>query len=293
MDVYQGLGACCCCYYLWTAGMRDELDVVWADGNKVHERSVYQHRPTHPHNPKNSQRNTTARLFVRKWLHLKSSQKLQWTFCGSSLRSTRPTPPLIIKLVSFFVIILPWNGGEGENFAGINSMAWAAGRELGASVSRGGGGPGQAHRRHHQVIVMVRVAYRLFPWCSIALCNCIDHHIVTGTEKRSKKYLQARLAALLAFPASLLPHRRGACHREPLDATCLWGCYLLIALLQIIALCWAVFRDSGLLNCTVVQQCAFQGTLVDGKIYGRGAQDMKSVGVQVNLVYLLWAGMLT
>ena len=51
-----------------------------------------------------------------------------------------------------------WNGGEGENFAGINSMAWAAGWELGASVSRGGGGPGQAHRRHHQVIVMVRVA---------------------------------------------------------------------------------------------------------------------------------------
>ena len=162
MDVYQGLGACCCCCcYLWTAGMSDELDVVWADGNKVHERSVYQHRPTHPHNPKNSQRNTIARLFVRKWLHLKSSQKLQWTFCGSSLRSTRPTPPLIIKLVSFFVIILHWNGGEGENFAGINSMAWAAGRELRASVSCGGGGPGQAHRRHHQVIVMVRVDYRL------------------------------------------------------------------------------------------------------------------------------------
>ena len=107
MDVYTGLGSCCCCCcYLWTAGMSDELDVVWADGNKVHERSVYQHRPTHPHNPKNSQRNTIARLFVRKWLHLKSSQKLQSTFCGSSLRSTRPTPPLIIKLVSFFVIIL-------------------------------------------------------------------------------------------------------------------------------------------------------------------------------------------
>ena len=160
MDVYQGLCACCCCCcYLWTAGMSDELDVVWADGNKVHERSVYQHRPTHPHNPENSQRNTIARLFVRKWLHLKSSQKLQWTFCGSSLRSTRPIPHLIIKLVSFFVIILPWNGEEGENFAGINSMAWAAGWELRASVSCGGAGPGQAHRRHHQVIVMVRVDY--------------------------------------------------------------------------------------------------------------------------------------
>ena len=173
--------------------MSDELDVVWADGNKVHERSVYQHRPTHPHNPKNSQRNTIARLFVRKWLHLKSSQKLQWTFCGSSLRSTRPTPHLIIKLVSFFVIILPWNGEEGENFAGINSMAWAAGWELRASVSCGGGGPGQAHRRHHQVIVMVRVACRLtrsFPWCSIALCNCIAHHRVTGIEKKKQKGLQ-------------------------------------------------------------------------------------------------------
>ena len=129
MDVYQGLCACrccccyyCCCCYLWTAGMSDELDVVWADGNKVHERSVYQHRPTHPHNPKNSQRNTIARLFVRKWLHLKSSQKLQWTFCGSSLRSTRPTPPLIIKLVSFFVIFLHRNGGEGDNLQG--STRW-------------------------------------------------------------------------------------------------------------------------------------------------------------------------
>ena len=49
----------------------------------------------------------------------------------------------------------------------------------------------------------------------------------------------------------------------------------------------AVFRGSELLKSTVVQQCAFQGTLVDGKIYGRGAQDMKSVGVQVNLAYLL------
>ena len=29
-------------------------------------------------------------------------------------------------------------------------------------------------------------------------------------------------------------------------------------------------------------QPAFDGTLVDGKIFGRGAQDMKSVGVQVN-----------
>ena len=29
-------------------------------------------------------------------------------------------------------------------------------------------------------------------------------------------------------------------------------------------------------------QPAFEGTLVDGKIYGRGAQDMKSVGVQVS-----------
>ena len=91
-------------------------------------------------------------------------------------------------------------------------------------MSCGGGGPGQAHCRHHQVIVMVRVAYGLFPWVSIALCNCIDHHIVTGTEKKKqkktcKKNLQARLAALLAFPASLLPHRRGACHGEPLDAT--------------------------------------------------------------------------
>ena len=105
-------------------------------------------------------------------------------------------------------------------------------------MSCGGGGPGQAHCRHHQVIVMVRVAHRLarsFPWCSIALCNCIDHHIRTGTEKKKqkktcKKNLQARLAALLAFPASLLPHRRGACHGEPLDATRLWGCYPLIAL---------------------------------------------------------------
>ena len=212
-----------------------------------------------------------------------------------AINTAHPAPDYQVGLVLCNHLALKWR--RRRNFAGINSMAWAASRELGSSVSRGGGGPGQAHRRHHQVIVMVRVAYRLFPWCSIALCNCIDHHIVTGREKRSKKNLQknlqARLAALLAFPASLLPHRRGACHREPLDATCLWGCYLLIALLQIIALCWAVFRDSGLLNCTVVQQCAFQGTLVDGKIYGRGAQDMKSVGVQVNLVYLLWAGMLT
>ena len=118
----KGGACCCCCCCLWTAGMSDELDVVWADGNKVHERSVYQHRPTHPHNPKNSQRNTIARLFVRKWLHLKSSQKLQSTFCGSSLRSTRPTPPLIIKLVSFFVIFLHRNGGEGDNLQG--STRW-------------------------------------------------------------------------------------------------------------------------------------------------------------------------
>ena len=70
-------------------------------------------------------------------------------------------------------------------------------------MSRGGGGPGQAHRRHHQVIVMVRVAYRLFPWCSIALCNCIDHHIVTGTEKRSKKDLQKKSPGQACSPPCL------------------------------------------------------------------------------------------
>ena len=35
-------------------------------------------------------------------------------------------------------------------------------------------------------------------------------------------------------------------------------------------------------NQSLWTQPAFEGTLVDGKIYGRGAQDMKSVGVQVN-----------
>ena len=54
-----------------------------------------------------------------------------------------------------------------------------------------------------------------------------------------------------------------------------------------VVLCSVVFRGSELLKSTVVQQYAFQGTLVDGKIYGRGAQDMKSVGVQVNLVFPL------
>ena len=35
-------------------------------------------------------------------------------------------------------------------------------------------------------------------------------------------------------------------------------------------------------NESLWTQPAFEGTLVDGKIFGRGAQDMKSVGVQVN-----------
>ena len=35
-------------------------------------------------------------------------------------------------------------------------------------------------------------------------------------------------------------------------------------------------------NESLWTQPAFHGTLVDGKIFGRGAQDMKSVGVQVN-----------
>ena len=35
-------------------------------------------------------------------------------------------------------------------------------------------------------------------------------------------------------------------------------------------------------NESLWTQPAFEGTYVDGKIFGRGAQDMKSVGVQVN-----------
>ena len=160
-------------------------------------------------------------------------------------------------------------------------------------MSRGGGGPGQAHRRHHQVIVMVRVAYRLFPWCSIALCNCIDHHIVTGTGKKKQKKLAKNISRPGLQPS--LPSLLLCCHTDVVPATeNLWTqpafevvtCSLPYEYYGI-ALGCAVFRGSGLLNSTVIQQCAFQGTLVDGKIYGRGAQDMKSVGVQVNLVYLL------
>ena len=163
-------------------------------------------------------------------------------------------------------------------------------------MSRGGGGPGQAHRRHHQVIVTFRVDYRLtrlFPWCSIALCNCIDHHRVTGLEKEKQKGLQKISPGQAYNPPCppcfsaatqtwFLPRRTSG--RNPplrlLPAHCPNTYYCIV-------LCSVVFRGSELLKATVVQQCAFQGTLVDGKIYGRGAQDMKSVGVQVNLAYLL------
>ena len=142
-----------------------------------------------------------------------------------------------------------------------------------------------------------KLSYNLFPWCLIPLCNCIDHHRVTwlGLQdiKKKQKSLQKKSPGQACSPPCLpcfsaatqtwcLPRRTSG--RNPplrlLPAHCPNTYYCIV-------LCSVVFRGSELLNSTVVQQYAFQGTLVDGKIYGRGAQDMKSVGVQVNLAYPL------
>ena len=66
---------------------------------------------------------------------------------------------------------------------------------------------------------MVRVAHRLarsFPWCSIALCNCIDHHRVTGLEEKAK-----RLAKTISRPGlqPSLPSLLLCCHTDVVPAT--------------------------------------------------------------------------